>query len=533
MTPHFFSTKPTEELIEDGVKAEYLNDDALSRALDCIADYGVTKFYATLALDIGIEHNLIGKTARLDSTTFVFHGDYEGDTIEIKENINIENSVEIQNNLDKKSESIKIKQEEMIAEEKLEVIELNYGYSKDHRPDLKQATFSIATTGVGSYPFWCEPQNGNSSDKSAFQESIKKYHELKKQMKAAPDFTWVADSALYNGKKLLGKNAGQFKWITRVPESIKEAKNLVKTKNSELNLIDIGNGYSLHSCLSNYGDIEQRWLLIFSEQAAYREIKTLERKIEKAMKAHHKAILSLNKKKFESEKEAIDAAGKLIKKLFYFTGTYEIEIVEKNEKKGRPLQNAAKIISFYKILVKIEKNEIKINEEKLTKGRFILATNQMNEEELTNIQIFEEYKSLQNTERGFRFFKDPWFLAKQFFLKTPSRIAALMSIMSLSLLVYTAAEIKIRAALKEEKETIPDQNKRPIQRPTLRFIFQLFSSVTKITIKSKNEVVGLKKDCSELKTNPPNYIFIKLTDVQRKIIRLFGGEIEKIYFSDG
>lgn len=39
MTSHFFSTKPVEELISPGVKAEYLNDDCLGRALDCIAEY--------------------------------------------------------------------------------------------------------------------------------------------------------------------------------------------------------------------------------------------------------------------------------------------------------------------------------------------------------------------------------------------------------------------------------------------------------------------------------------------------------------
>ena len=132
MTPHFFSTKPVEELIGPGVKAEYLNDDALGRDLDCIAEFGVTKFFSNLAIDIGLEHNFIGPSAKLDSTTFSFNGKYEG--------------------LD-------------VGEDDLQSIRITYGYSKDLRPDLKQATLSIATTGEGSYPFWCEPQDGNSSDK--------------------------------------------------------------------------------------------------------------------------------------------------------------------------------------------------------------------------------------------------------------------------------------------------------------------------------------------------------------------------------
>lgn len=105
MTPHFFSTKSTEDLIDPGVKPEYFNYRALGSALDYISEYGVTKFYATLALDIGIEHNLIGKTATRASK----HLHLIDHVTNIIENIPSKSNVEIKKNIDSKNRAVENK----------------------------------------------------------------------------------------------------------------------------------------------------------------------------------------------------------------------------------------------------------------------------------------------------------------------------------------------------------------------------------------------------------------------------------------
>jgi transposase len=50
LVPRFFHNKPVERLIGPGVRAEDLNDDALGRGLDEIAEYGTTRLFAELAL---------------------------------------------------------------------------------------------------------------------------------------------------------------------------------------------------------------------------------------------------------------------------------------------------------------------------------------------------------------------------------------------------------------------------------------------------------------------------------------------------
>lgn len=65
-------------------------------------------------------------------------------------------------------------------------------------------------------------------------------------------------------------------------------------------------------------------------------------------------------------------------------------------------------------------------------GRFVLATNQLDKESLSDEQLLIHYKQQQGIERGFRFLKDPLFFASSVFLKTPERIMALTFIMALS-----------------------------------------------------------------------------------------------------
>jgi transposase len=85
----------------------------------------------------------------------------------------------------------------------------------------------------------------------------------------------VADSALYTTDKLLANN--EYLWLTRVPETILEARDLVSKGDGEVLWQESENGYRHASFVSSHGGIEQRWLLVYSEQAFMREKKTFEK----------------------------------------------------------------------------------------------------------------------------------------------------------------------------------------------------------------------------------------------------------------
>ena len=132
-------------------------------------------------------------------------------------------------------------------------INFTEGYSRDHRPDLKQCILDLLVSSDGDIPLFFRGALGNQSDKPVFPQILVQYD---KQI----DFEsiMVADSALYSESDL--KLMSNIKWISRVPLSIRKAKNLVKAFTStELKRSEI-KGYSYQEEKVSYGGIDQRWL---------------------------------------------------------------------------------------------------------------------------------------------------------------------------------------------------------------------------------------------------------------------------------
>src|SRR5262245_8251448 len=97
--------------------------------------------------------------------------------------------------------------------------------------------------------------------------------------------------------------------------------------------------------------------------------------------------------------------------------------------------------------------------------------------ELSAQAVLDGYKGQARAERGFRFLKDPQFLASSLSLKKPERIMALLMVMTVCLLVYAALEYRIRTALKEQAATFPDQKGKRIQTPPARWVFHYFVGI--------------------------------------------------------
>lgn len=449
MTPKFFANTPVQRLLGGNITAKNLNDDALGKALDEISEFGATELFANVALGIGIEHNLLGKTAHLDSTSMSMEGDYS------------------------------IQQEE--------AINVTYGFAKQ-RPDLKQFIIQMAVTGPADLPFWHESLDGNSSDKTSFVETIQTVEAFKKELAHNPSFKWVADSALYSKDVLL--KLRDILWISRVPESITEAKTLISKQYQEENWIEHSDGYKYLRHQSNYGDISQRWLLVHSQEAYEREAKTFQKNLEKKEEACKKELWHLGNHSFCCQMDAKVEFDKISKKykLFCIEATYEEEL--KYVKKGRPSSKNPSVGSVWYIKTTIQKSEKAIQEELNTKGRFILATNDLDCLKASDDSIIMDYKKQQGVERGFRFLKDPWFINDKIFLKSAKRIEALSMVMTLCLLVYNYAQYFIRKQLKEKNECIPNQLGKPVQNPTMRWVFQLMAGISIVRVLSNvNEIM--------------------------------------------
>ena len=144
LVPDYMQNCPVDLLVGDGLSAEDLNDDTLGWALEDLYEAGVTEVFAGVASHAqkvyGIEHRFV----HLDSSTLHVHGEYEGWAGDP-------------------------------GDGDWRRITITEGYSKDHRPDLKQAVVSLITTQAAAIPIWLEALNGNSSDRNSFPQSVQAY----------------------------------------------------------------------------------------------------------------------------------------------------------------------------------------------------------------------------------------------------------------------------------------------------------------------------------------------------------------------
>ena len=104
-------------------------------------------------------------------------------------------------------------------------------------------------------------------------------------------------------------------------------------------------------------------------------------------------------------------------------------------------------------------------------GRFILATNVLDADKLSNEDVLREYKAQESTERGFRFLKDPLFFTSTVFLNSRKRVAPLAMVMGLCLLVCSLGQRALRQSLKRGTQTIQNQLGKPTATPTLPWVF--------------------------------------------------------------
>jgi transposase len=506
LTPQFFASKPVDVLLGDGIQAQHLNDDALGDALDAIANYGPSKLFAEVAFEIVMEHDLLDGLAHVDTTTFSVHGDYANQGTPLAETtspVAPSSTATLPQGL-----------EPVAPKAEPALIEVTHGYSKDHRPDLKQVVLSLAVTGGSGVPLWMTPCDGNASDKVVLAQTIERVEAFRREIDCTHALRWVADSALYTADNLVKMK--DLVWVSRVPESIQKAKSLVCTPAQDIAWKEQEDGYRIAAFEAAYAGIAQRWLLVFSEQAYKREKKTLDKRLATQEEALHKSLRQSGNEVFACEADAQKAFHKRQKAHPLFNLTAQITRVEKYAQAGRPKAGQEKACIGYQVQVGVARNAAAIAQLLETKGRFILATNDLDESNYPDARILADYKAQQTVEYGFRFLKNPEFLADTLFLKSPKRIAALMMIMTLCLMVYNISQHQMRQQLKDAGETLPNQLGKSTDRPTLRWIFQIMEGIASVRIFDHDRTL-----VHEVVSN--------LNDLRLKIIRLFGKTACLIY----
>ncbi len=450
-----------EVIFQRPMDAAHFHDNRLGRALDALWTTGLDRLYGAVITQAIRQYALELTRLHTDATSLKVYGAYEQD-----------------------------------AEGPL----VTFGYSRDHRPDLKQLLFGLTVTAEG-IPVWGHVTDGNRSD------TIEHRFHLTQLRQYLPDLgepLLVADSKFFAGETLALAGAHQFRFVTLVPQTVSLRQELVdRPELRELPLlweqpgrrtgqIERYHGASVvrpYRWKAETGEVHElavRFLVMESTQLAKAKAPrlTAAQQTERAMLATLQQ--RWQRRAFACEADAHQTAILCRRELslhsHHLTYTVAPEWVPaKRAARGRPPTGSSPPQrQVWRVRWQVQEATEAITTQAQRERRFVLATNVLDGQQLTDADLLRAYKGQPAVELSFKWAKNPAAIAP-IFLETPTRIAALGCVYLIALLVYTLIERQVRKSLAMRGETLPDRP-APSQSPTARTVFQLMGNIAVVTL---------------------------------------------------
>ena len=392
LVPQYFQNKPVEHLLGKGISADMRNDDCLGRTLDWLYEHDVTTLFAGLALQARRRFGVAAQYLHIDTTSFSVSGDYaikeEGDPVPIA---------------------------------------ITYGYSRDHRQDLKQWMLALATTHDGDLPIFLRPLDGNSSDKAHLSAAVKEVMtQLREQVPEEHEQQIaVFDSGGYSEANMKSYNDANIWWISRVPETSMAAKTALEEVDEQWQALSDGSGdYVVRTVDLPQG--KERWVIVRTHAQVQASKEQMEKQVKKVHQEWEKRLWHLSKQAFACEADAQQAWNQALKgKPSWLIATFTLKEEGQYQQRGRPKKEATPDQTVWYLVPTLEVDQHEVTLLARKKAAFIVATNILDAQRLSHEQVLSTYKEQGGVERGFRFLKDPLFLASSVFVKKPERVIAL------------------------------------------------------------------------------------------------------------
>jgi transposase len=398
---------------------------------------------------------------------------------------------------------------------------ITYGYSKDHRPDLKQLLFILTTDADGGVPVQFRTADGNTNDSVTHIETWTAL----RAVAGRADFLYVADSKLcsYDNLSFIDRAGGRF--VTVLPRSRREDKHFRKRLQTETPAWEVvwdrpnarrqdgardvwsvyrdplgtAEGFSLIWVWST--------LLTLRQQARrHRNIATAT----EALTDLRRRILGARSRirggaRIDLEVEMILEKHRA-RRYLKVKRVPRPEHTFKQTQRGRPGPDTEyRRVTLRRYDLEWTVDQAAIDYDKKSDGMYPLICNDRN---LTAVQVLEAHKGQPTIEKRFEQIKTVHEIAPVF-LKNPGRIEALFTLYFLALLVQALIERELRLAMKREKikelPIYPEQ--RLCKRPTTEQILRLFSLAERHTLLRDDKIV---------QSFPP-----QLTDIQLQTLDLF------------
>ena len=469
-------------------QAANLKDDQLGRALDqlFLADRGTLLTEIVVAATKRFEVRM--DQLHNDSTSIKFTGQYQA----------------------AKGRAMRGKQAPWIT----------YGFTKDHRPDLKQLLFILTTSADGGVPVQFRCDHGNTNDSTTHIATW----EALRAASGRSDFLYVADSKLCSFDNMMHIDGQGGRLVTVMPRSRREDEWFrERVQTDEIPWEQV---WDRPNPRRKYGP-RDRWYVYTADLPSmegwpvvwvYSTLLALNQKqgrIERLARAKEE-LNDLDQKlqgpraRRRSHRQLADTVGEILGRLRvvnYLNVEIWTEEIHRfrQDRKGRPGKDTRyRRETKRRLRLRWTINQDRIDYDENSDGMYPLLTN---DRSLTAQQVLEAHKRQPNIEKRFQQTKTVHEIAPVF-LKNEGRIEALFFLYFIALLVQALIERELRRAMKrdqiEDLPLYPEQ--RSCSRPTVLQILRLFRST---------ERHAIIKDAELVQAFPP-----RLTDIQRQVIGL-------------
>jgi hypothetical protein len=404
---HYWEGKPTEWLLGEGVTPGLLNDDRMGRMLDTLYQAGVTELFLEVAKRARQAFPFPVQALHVDATSFHVHGRHEG------------------------------------TEEEARAIRITHGYSRDHRPDLKQWVMDLVCADTGGIPLLFAPQDGNASDPKTLVALVSRFREdldLGEWWcwtgRATPGRTsgpWRGSPGSCGSPPPCGRPGPSWRRVSRQGER----PGLPFSRGT--------GGWRWRGRTGEWGSAGSSWR---ARSGPGQRRKALEG-VSRGLPYHRLVCLGCGRK---GSRGGWAVPGRGRPRWRCATVSWPAWRWTRGSWSGRgggwggsswPPQRAG------------------------PGGASPLGG----------------AETVQGPDpdggAGFRFLKDPLFFTGSTFLKRPERV------MALALVVYALGEWELRRRLEETGSSLPNQKRRPTPRPTLRWVFQLFMWVRLVELEGR------------------------------------------------
>lgn len=399
---------------------------------------------------------------------------------------------------------------------------ITYGFSKDHRPDLKQLLFILTVEGATGVPVQFRLADGSASDSTSHIESWNTLRALA----GRSDFLYVADSKLCSRDNMAHIHAAGGRFVTVLPRSRledAEFRQWIQTHTPAWERV-WDRPHPRHR-----DGPRDRWYVCPAELPSAEVwsvtwvFSTLLKLHQESRRRHHLAAatqqLTALHERLLGARARLRGATQIDLRVaeildHYHVGRYlhvrrvlREEHTFKQDRRGRPGPGTVyRKLTRRRYDIEWTLDDAAVEYDKKSDGMYPLLCN---DRKLTPTEILVAHKGQPRIEKRFEQIKTVHEIAPVF-LKNEGRIEALFTLYFLGLLVQALIERELRLAMQRESidelPLYPEQ--RRCRRPTTEQILRLFSLAERHTLTEAGRTLQV--------FNP------ELTELQHQVLALLG-----------